>query len=260
MTHDYISDAARRIAHARRNDQRFEAFPEELRPRDENAGYAIQDKLHEFLAEPVAGYKIGCTTKVMQNFLGIDQPCAGRILESGCHHSSVELAHCAYRRVGVECEIAVRLDTGLPSTGAPYDRETASGAVGSCMAAIEIVDDRYVDYTKLDAPTLIADDFFGAGCVLGKPRSDWRNLDLAGTTGRMRINGAEVGHGIGAHVMEHPFEALTWLANLLARRGRGLAANDIILTGSIVETHWLSAGDHVEVSIDGLGTSQVLFA
>ena len=36
------------------------------------------------------------------------------------------------------------------------------------MAAIEVVDDRYADYRALDAPTLVADDFFNAACVLGR--------------------------------------------------------------------------------------------
>ena len=54
----------------------------------------------------------------------------------------------------------------------------AMAAVGAVMAAIEIVDDRYVDWRALDAPTLTADDFFGAGCVLGRDDVAWRDLDL----------------------------------------------------------------------------------
>jgi 2-keto-4-pentenoate hydratase len=259
MTNEAVTRAAANIARARLNAVKFDALPVDCRPSDENAGYAIQDALHAQLAKPVTGYKIGCTTKVMQEFLNIDQPCAGQILEADCHDGPADLAHNAFRRVGVECEIAVRLGTDLPSRNRPYDREAVAPAVESCMAAIEIVDDRYVDYTKLDAPTLIADDFFGAGCVLGDPLSDWRHFDLAAVAGRMHINGHEVGQGVGAHVMGHPLEALAWLANTLARRGRSLAAGEIVLTGSIVETHWLAVGDRVEVSIDGIGTSAVTF-
>ncbi len=259
MNNESIDLAVNTIAHSRLNKLNFNGLPLNIKPNNEDEGYAIQEVLHDRLAGRVAGYKIGCTTQVMQDFLNIDQPCAGRILAAECFESPASLPHDNYRRVGVECEIAVRLGCDLPPTGAPIQVETIRNAVSCCMAAIEIVDDRYVDYTKLDAPTLIADDFFGAGCVLGAPNSDWQSLDLAAVKGRMQINGSQVGDGIGAHVMGHPLEALAWLANTLSRRGHGLAENDIVLTGSIVETHWLNAGDQVEVSIDGLGNAAVSF-
>ena len=161
--------------------------------------------------------------------------------------------------MGVECEIAVRLHRDLPADEAPYDRRMVTDAVATCMAAIEIVDDRYVDYTALNAPTLIADDFFGAGCVLGTPHSDWQALDLAAIAAAMRVNGHEIGSGTGAQVMGHPFEALAWLANTLARRGRALRKDQIVLTGSIVETQWVARGDHVLVEIDGLGIAEAAF-
>jgi len=260
MTPDTIAQAAGLIAQARRNNERFLEFPPECRPAGMDAGYSIQDALHEKLARPVAGYKIGCTTAVMQRFLGIDQPCAGRILADDVHAAPAALAHSAYRRVGVECEVAVRIGADLPPGGAPYDRNGVAAAVECCMAAIEIVDDRYVDYRALDAPTLVADDFFGAGCVLGAPRSDWRDLDLAALEASMTINDTEAGRGVGAQVMGHPLEALAWLANTLARRGAGLAAEDIVLTGSIVETRWLAAGDRVTIAIDGLGEVEASFS
>ena len=43
--------------------------------------------------------------------------------------------------------------------------------------------------------------------------------------------------------MGHPFEALAWLANSLARRGRSLRAGEFVFTGSVVETKWLNQGD-----------------
>ena len=122
------------------------------------------------------------------------------------------------------------------------------------MAAIEIVDDRYKDYRTLGIPTLIADDFFDSGCVLGKPVRDWRKLDLPNLTGRTAINGVEVGRGTGALVMGHPFEALAWLANLRAKYGLGpVKAGEFVLLGSVVETKWLKAGDEVRIEIEELG-------
>lgn len=257
MTLEAVASAARHIAEARRNKKRIDGLPDNERPINTNAGYAIQEALHQRLEVPVAGFKIGCTTAVMQKFLNIDQPCAGRILETDVHTSPASLPHASFHRVGVECEIAVRLGRDLPPREVAYDRRSVADAVETCMAAIEIVDDRYVDYTKLDAPTLIADDFFGAGCVLGAAHGRWE--DLAEIAGTMFLNGEPIGSGKGAQVMGHPFEALAWLANTLASHGQGLSADDIVLTGSIVETHWVNAGDHIKVSIGGLGDAEGVF-
>ena len=174
-------------------------------------------------------------------------------------HARGAFHHADFLHVGVECEIAVRLAQDLPPQRAPYDRQTVAAAVGACMAAIEVVDDRYEDYRALDTPTLIADDFFNAGCVLGKPVDAWRALDLAGLRGRMAINGVEVGTGRGADILGHPLAALAWLANALAGRGRYLNAGEFVLLGSVVETRWVEPGDLVEIEIEGLGTARAEF-
>jgi 2-oxo-3-hexenedioate decarboxylase/2-keto-4-pentenoate hydratase len=232
------------------------ALDPSVRPADEAAAYAVQDALHPLLAGPlgaVAGHKIGCTTPVMQAFLGIPNPCAGAVFERTVHSTPARLRHGDFLHVGVECEIVVRLGRDLTPGQAPFDREAVAGAVAACMAGMEIVDDRYVDYKSLDTPTLIADDFFDAGCVLGAQVTDWQALDLSTVTGRTRINGVEVGRGRGADVMGHPFAALAWLANNLAQRGQAIKAGQFVFTGSVVETKWVDRGDRVEMEIDGLG-------
>ena len=51
-----------------------------------------------------------------------------------------------------------------------------------------------------------------------------------------------------------------WLANHLAGEGRGLHAGEIVLTGSLVKTVWIAAGDHVRMELDGLGEVEATFA
>ena len=92
--------------------------------------------------------------------------------------------------------------------------------------AIEIVDDRYVKWETMGAPTLVADDFFAAGCVLGKPVARFNAPNLLHVAGRAVINGKEVGRGTGADVLGHPHNALAWLANHLAAEGKGLHGAD----------------------------------
>ena len=115
------------------------------------------------------------------------------------------------------------------------------------MAAIEVVDDRYTHWPSLGLPTLVADDFFGAACVLGSERRDWRKVDLARVSARMIVNDVVVGSGFGADVLGDPLSALVWLANRCARDGRSLRAGDVVLLGSVVQTHWVDPADEVVV-------------
>jgi 2-oxo-3-hexenedioate decarboxylase/2-keto-4-pentenoate hydratase len=259
-----IDEAADLLAKARLGRERFAGLPDGLRPVDEAEAYAIQDGLHARLEAagrgPLVGYKIGCTTAVMQRFLGIDNPCAGGVLQPGVQRRDGAFRHADFLRVGVECEIAVALACDLPGAAAPYDRHNVSAAIGACMAAIEVVDDRYEDYRALDPLTLVADDFFHAGCVLGEPVEDWRGLDLSAARGRMTINGAKVGSGRGGDVLGHPLAALAWLANLHAAHDRPLRAGAFVLLGSVVETRWLEPGDQVEIAIEGLGNASATFS
>ena len=263
MTPEAIDGAVALYVAARHRRERIVALPEECRPATLGEAYAVQAALSERLAGtlgPVCGRKIGCTTPVMQRYLEIAHPCAGALYENRTHAAPATVAYADHWRPGVECEIAVRLGRPLPAAAAPYDRAAVAVAVEACMAAIEIVDDRYEDFRALDTPTLIADDFFSAGAVLGRPVAAWRDVDLAAAGGTMAINGTAVGAGTGADVMGHPFEALTWLANHAAASGRPLQAGDVVLTGSVVETKWVEAGDTVLVAIEGLGEAGVTFA
>ncbi len=133
-------------------------------------------------------------------------------------------------------------------------------AIDAYHPAIEIVDDRYADWRTIGAPTLVADDFFAAGCVLGKPVPRAAAPDLLDVVGIAFINGVEVGRGTGADVLGHPHAALAWLANHLAAGRKSLRAGQIVLTGSLVQTVWLNAGDKVVMEMSGLGSVTAEFA
>jgi 2-oxo-3-hexenedioate decarboxylase/2-keto-4-pentenoate hydratase len=128
-------------------------------------------------------------------------------------------------------------------------------AVAAVMPAFELVDDRQADYRQLATQvlTLIADNAWNAGIVAGSPLRDWQRIDLAAARGVMAINGAAVGEGHGRDVMGHPFEALAWLVNMLAQRGKSLTPGMIVMTGSVVATRFVDAGDAVTFTVEGLG-------
>jgi 2-keto-4-pentenoate hydratase len=260
---DDVLAAAQIIAAARRNRTALASLAVELAPKDEAGGYLIQRAVHDLLLPyvgAIVGYKIGCTSAVMQRYLDIPHPCGGGVFEKGVYDSGVSLKAGDYVRVGVECEIAVRLLRDLAPSEEPFTAEWVGEAVDAYYPAIEIVDDRYLKWETLGAPTLVADDFFAAGCVLGGPVARSAAPDLLRVAGRAIINDTEAGRGTGADVLGHPHNALAWLANHLAAEGRGLHAGQIVLTGSLVKTVWLNAGDHVVMELEGLGRVEARFA
>jgi 2-keto-4-pentenoate hydratase len=181
------------------------------------------------------------------------------VFERGIHDSGAELKTSDFVRVGVECEIAVRLSRDLAPSEEPFTAEWVMEAIDAYAPAIEIVDDRYEDWQTLGAPTLIADDFFAAGCVLGEPVARLSAPDLLKVKGRAILNGGEVSRGTGKDVLGHPHNALAWLANHLASEGRGLHAGEVVLTGSLVKTVWVKADDRVTMELEGLGRIEATF-
>ena len=263
MKPDAADRAAEILASRRLGYALVGALPDDCRPLNEAEGYQVQDRLHARLSAgglgPVVGYKIGCTTKVMQDYLGIDRPCAGRLFARRLFQGAGRFRLGDFVKVAAETEIAVRLGRDLPPADRPHGREIVAAAVASCMASIEIVDDRYDDFAGLGVPTLIADDFFNAATVVAPPVTAWQGIDLAAERGRLLVDGREIGAGRGADILGHPLEALAWLANALNDRGLALKSGDIVTLGSVVETYWLEGPCSVVVRFETLGEATAVF-
>lgn len=263
MNDDEITSAAELLFAIRRSDSLFAGFPGHLRPGNEVDAYRIQDRLLELFARAdglrFAGHKIGSTTPVMQKYLGIDSPCAGRLRLSLTHQGRGSFSHRAEGTLGVECEIAVRLKQDLSPARRPYDRAKVMEAVGTCMAAIEVVEDRYLDWRSLDTPTLVADNFFNTGAVLGQAFDDFDPAELDEVTATMTIDDTVVGQGRGSDVLGHPLDALVWLANNASGRGMTLCSDEVVLLGSLVETHWVEPGSMVQIDNSAFGRVEAVF-
>jgi len=235
--------------------------PNELVPETELDGYAIQAVVHQILQKAgygrLIGHKIGCTSKVMQKFLNIDYPCAGEIFNTTVFEKTTILPLSKFHRVGIECEIAARLKTDMMGALGPYTIESAKDAVGALMGAIELVDDRYENYSNLSAPTLIADDFFNAGAVIGEENPDWRSLDLKTIVGTLFIDKQEHSSGVGADILGDPMEALAWLANHRAGLGKPIRNGDLVLLGSVTQTVFIEEPAFIEVELDGLSKASI---
>ncbi|HET8659244.1 MAG TPA: fumarylacetoacetate hydrolase family protein [Micromonosporaceae bacterium] len=258
-----MTTAARLVAEARLAGELLGELPEECRPASEEDGYQVQRAVHRHLAErgrgALAGYKVGCTTRALQEFLGTDHPGAGGVLASAVHHGSGAFRFQDYRRPGVECEVAVVLGEDLTPDRAPFTTHGVAAAVASCAAAIEVVDNRYTDLRALGTPTLIADDLLAAGCVLGPPAAGFDPQDLREVAGELKVDGQPVGHGSGRDILGDPLVALAWLADTLASQQTTLYAGQFVLLGSVA-THWLTAPGEAVATSSPLGTVSATFA
>ncbi|MDE2198563.1 MAG: hypothetical protein KGJ41_06030 [Rhodospirillales bacterium] len=256
--------AARALLAARRARRSISGLDGAMAPGNAAEGVAVQRALAGLLgAVPPAGFKIGATARRMQEYLGLPGPIAGFMPAGGLHASGARLAWSDFQGVGVECEIAVRLAHDLPA--GPCDRARAAGAVGELFAAIEIVENRYGpppagDLAALGTPTLIADQVFHAGAVLGAPGA-WQSLDLAAIPGEIAVDGAVRGAGQGADLLGHPLAALAWLAGSdVAAAFGGLRAGQVVMLGSVTPPIWLDGPCAVEVRFAGLAPVTVAFA
>ena len=262
MVGNLIEKTAKYIYDCRINHRILKVMQKEYISKTEKEAYLIQNVVHKLLdqekKDSVIGRKIGCTTKIMRDYLNIKSPCAGRIRSNNCFNSSVELPFKNYKKVGVECEIAISLDSDL-YVNQNISIEYLYSAIDKVFTAIEIVDDRYENWSLLGANRLIADDFFAAGCVLGDcvPLKSIR--DLKKLKGRMYINDNVIGFGTGADIMKNPILALKWLIGREDIVRGYLPAGSIVLLGSMVQTQWLEKGDEVRTIVSEIGESRVKF-
>ena len=263
MTKNDFAEAAKIIVNNRLGKKRLNFLPQNIRPQNLDEAYTVQEKINQILIEnghgKPSGYKIGCTTPVMLKYMNIQEPSYGEVFDNTVYEETAVLKYSDYQEPGVEAEIAVELGQDLSLNDAPFNLNSVRHAVQSCMASIELVDARYFNYRELDTPTMVADNFFNAACVLGKPLREWQDVDLANVDGEMTVNGASVGTGKGSLIMGHPLQALAWLANKLADRGRELKEGEFVTLGSVIATNWVSQGDLVEVNMSGLGSATIKF-
>jgi 2-keto-4-pentenoate hydratase len=253
-----MSDAADAILAARRARRILQPLGAAA-PADPAAGYAVQRRVAERIgAVPPFGFKIGATTKQMQDYLGLSGPAAGFVPAESLRENGATLRFGDFLNVGVECEIGLRLGRDLPA--APCTRDQAAAAVAEVFPAIEIVEKRYADLAALGTPTLIADQVFHAAGVLGSAVPGWRAVDLGAARGELRVDGVVQAAGHGRDLLGHPLAALAWLAGSgAAEVFGGLKAGQVVWLGSVTPPIWLEGPGLVEADFDLLGTVRLRF-
>ena len=203
-------------------------------------------------AGDIVGWKIGLTTAAMQAMAGITTPVAGAILNSRMHPSGVTVRAAQHGRLGVESELAVRLKA-TPPAGAEHDPAAVRACIDAVAAAFELVDDRGADYAVLEACTLIADNSWNAGVVLGGAIPVDEVPALAGMTGALTRDGVVIGTGETADALR----IVGWLSDHLRTRGRRLEPGQWVLTGSVVRTEFARPGQHYALTLGALPPVEV---
>ena len=240
--------------------RRFEPFAAVRGIRTMPDAYRVQDRFNALQAAargvPRAGYKIGLTSTAMQAMCGINTPVAGTIFTDRVHASEVVLKRSAYGRFGIEFEIAVHLGRDLMPAGQPFTLVDVAASIDGVAPAIEVVDDRGCDYQTLDVLSLVADNAWNAGIVVGAFQSTWP--DLQSVEGSVTTeDGSVLDTGRGADVLGHPLLSVVWLANHLAANGEHLRAGDIVMTGSMVTTKFPNESGRFRFTVSGLGSVEV---
>jgi 2-keto-4-pentenoate hydratase len=235
-------------AHAAR--AHYGNLPEAIAPGSVEEAYAVQEALCGLWAPrlgAIAGWKIATTTRVMQRLMGIDHPCAGTIFSSRVLPSPAVVRKADYVNVRAECELAVRLARDLPGRAAPYDREGVRSAIAEVMPAFELIEDRGADYALCKVTSLIADNAWNGGIVIGAGHAPPADLD--GIVGTLARDAGEAASGR----TDDPLGALAWLANHAVARGRPMTAGMVVITGSVVATVDFAAGERLTFALDGVG-------
>jgi 2-keto-4-pentenoate hydratase len=260
MTQEQLQNASDTLWHEWQNGGRIVALPEELRPTTREEGYAIQARLERRSAFPLFGWKIAATSKAGQVHIAVDGPLAGRLLAERVFESDSRLRFGSNQMRVAEAEFAFRMTVDLLPRATRYSVDEVMASVGALHPAIEIPDSRYVDFTAVGAPQLIADNACAHDFVLGSPASDaWRSIDLAAHRVVGSVEGRLEREGIGANVLGDPRAALALLVNEMSQIGVTLRAGQVVTTGTCLVPLAIAPGDRVMCDFGELGTVGVSF-
>jgi 2-oxopent-4-enoate/cis-2-oxohex-4-enoate hydratase len=207
--------------------------------------------------ERLVGRKVGITSKAVMEWLGVDQPDFGALLDTMAVDDGGTCKVSSLIAPRVEGEVAFVLARDLDDP-----RTTAVDVVDATAwiaASIEIIDSRVKDW-KIKLADTIADNASSARFVVSSTKASLQGLDLPLVGCALRKNGRVASSGAGAACLGNPVNAVAWLARTLAARGTPLKAGDVVLSGALCPVVPVAAGDVVELDVAGVGRCSVRFA
>ena len=207
---------------------------------DLDDAYAVQDALlalRDAAGYKRVGWKIGLTSRAMQEALQITTPDSGVLYDDMVFSNGGTIPAGRFIQPRVEAEIAFVLKADLK--GAELTRADVLAATDYVSPALELLDTRIL---RKDAVTgairkvtdTISDNAANGGIVMGEGRFDPNTIDLRWMGCILMRDGIVEETGLGAGVLNDPVEGIIWLARRLAQYNYGLSAGDIVLSGSFI--------------------------
>ncbi|MER7012881.1 2-keto-4-pentenoate hydratase [Saccharopolyspora sp. NPDC000359] len=207
---------------------------------DPGDAYRIQLLNVQRRDEPVVGHKVGLTSPVMQQMMGVSEPDYGHLLASMRLAESEPVPVSRYCVPRVEVEVGFLLGADLPTECTEADVLAGTEAL---VPAIELIDSRIADW-RISLVDTIADNASSAGFALGAARTAPGDVDLRAIEATLLCNGEPVERGRSDAVLGNPATAVAWLARTVAVHGVRLRAGNVVLPGSCTRAVDVAPGDH----------------
>lgn len=207
--------------------------------------------------ERMAGYKVGFTNIAVRQKMGLPGSTYGYILDTMVLKSGDICRMDELIAPKIETEICFRLKKRLSSSDLTVEK--VMKATEGVRPAFEICDARIKDW-KCPYPDFFADNGFSARIVLGG--DGWTNakdIDLRELQDSLYKNGEKIAEGKGSNALDHPANAVIWLAQELAKRGRIIDAGELVMTGTLTPILPVSRNDKYRATFSQLGEVTVTF-
>ena len=243
---------ADRLAKAKADRTAIEPFAAEIPGFDLATGYAVQ-RLLRAEAGPLAGWKLGVTSRAKQAQVGVREPVRGFLAAAAALDLGEPLLVGDHIQPRGEPEIVFTMGADL--AGPAVSSADVLAATAAVAVGIEILDSRYVDY-KFTMADVVADNTSAGRYVIG-PSIPAAGLDLRLVGVLLEHNGEVIATASGAAALGHPASAVAWLVRSLAVENEGLRAGDIVLSGGLTAAVPLKAGDVVTATADRLGSVEI---
>ena len=210
----------------------------------------------------VRGHKVGLSSPVMQQMMGVDEPDYGHLLDAMVLPADAPIPAAGYCYPRIEVEIGYVLGSALP--GADCTEADVLAATEYIVPSLELIDSRIRDW-RIKLADTIADNASSAGVILGQARRTpaelaARGIDLANIDAVLYSGDQEVARGNTSAVLGNPTGCVAWLARKVADFGVKLEAGHLILPGSCTRAIDARPGDTFRAEFAGLGTVTASFA
>ena len=235
------------------------ANPENLTDAD---GACTRGKVNALLAQrmgKVIGYKAGLTNPAVQKRFNTDKPVWGKLYEGMVLPSGATVDAAFGARPLYEADMLVRVKSAAVNQ-ARTPMEVLE-AIDQVVPFIELPDLLVQAPPKLNGAGVSAINVGArlgvAGAPLPVPVLRAERYVLLDALRDMRVtlqdaSGASLGGGKGSDILEHPLNAVVWLAGALAQEGLALQPGDLVSLGSFSPLLPPKAGLAVTATYDGL--------